>query len=379
MKQNFMQRNFIFTLVFLSLIFIIFSACNNKSIKNLSWEEDEIQNPKYLDFITEADDFLINNNFQGSVLIGKNKKIIFAKGYGFSDKYAEEKVQNTIQSTYEIGSVCKQMTAAAIMQLAEKNKLSIDDKLSKYFPDYKYGDNITIKLLLTMHSGLIDHINAPEDFFPRKIYHKISKCELDGTPLEKDIVLNYLYSAPLLTKPGKTYFYCNTDYYLLAKIVEIVSGETFEDYIRSNIFDRCGMYDSNQIFHETSTKGYDYKKRYYSIPSEFAFGCGDVNSNVLDLFKWNTEFSEGRVVNKKSFGEMINSESYGYGVYCDNRSEAILHGGTTNVFNAYNIYFINEKLSIIVLSNTPSIECNTTEIAGKLRKIWKNFEKNTKI
>lgn len=378
MKKSFFlkHKNII---IFSFLLLSLFSSCKNssKKTKEQDFSADFIKDVKYTNFINEAENFLIQSKFQGSILVGKGKKIVYAQGFGTSDKKASDNPLNTIQSTYEIGSICKQMTAAAVMQLAEKKLLSVNDKLSKYFPDFKHGDEITIKLLLTMHSGLTDHINAADEFFPKKIYHKISRNEINNTPLDKNIVLDYLYTAPILTKPGKTYFYCNTDYYLLAKIVEIVSGMPFEEYMQQNIFDKCNMTASNQKFQGTTTKGYDYKKRYYSIPQSMAFGCGDVNSNVIDLFKWNTNFANGKVVSKKTFNEMTSSESYGYGVYCDKNDSSILHGGNTNVFNGYNVYYLNEKLSIIVLSNTPTTECNTTEIAGKLRKIWKNIENNT--
>lgn len=365
-------------IIFSLLLSGLFFSCKQKS-KQQDLSADFIRDDKYAAFIEEAETFLNESHFQGSVLIGKGKHIIYAQGFGTSDKKDDTNPQNTMQSTFEIGSICKQMTAAAIMQLSEKKLLSVNDKLSKYFPDYKHGGEITIRQLLTMHSGLTDHINAADEFFPRKIYQKISRDEINNTPLDKNIVLDFLYTAPLLTKPGKTYFYCNTDYYLLAKIVEIVSGTSFEDYIKENIFNKCQMNSSNQIFQATTTKGYDYKNRYYSIPQSLAFGCGDVNSNVIDLFKWNTAFTSGKIVSKKSFAEMIDSESYGYGIYCDKNTNSILHGGTTNVYNAYNIFYIDEKFSIIVLSNTPTTQCNTTEIAGKLRKIWKTVENNTKI
>lgn len=364
-------------IIFSLLLPILFFSCKIQS-KEQDLSVDFIKDEKYTDLITESEKILSDSKFQGSILIGKDKKVLYAQGFGPSDKKNSTSPTNTIQSTYEIGSITKQITAAAIMQLAEQKLLSVDDRISKYFPDYKHGDEITIKLLLTMHSGLTDYINAPDDFFPKKVYHQISKKELRNEPLDENIVMDHFYNAPLLTKPGKTFFYCNTDYYLLAKIVEIVSGISFSDYIKTNIFDKCGMISSNQEFQDTTTKGYDYKKRYYSIPKSMAFGCGDINSNVVDLFKWNTAFTSGKIVNKKSFAEMINSESYGYGIYCDKNSNSILHAGNTIAFNGYNSYYLDEKLSIIVLSNTPSTVCNTTEIAGKLRKIWKNIETNTK-
>ena len=99
-----------------------------------------------------------------------------------------------------------------------------------------------------------------------------------------------------------------------------------------------------------------------------ALGCGDVNSSVTDLFKWNVFFTGGKVVKKKTFRKMTNSESYGYGVYCHEGS--IFHAGVTNVFNSYDGYYFDGKVSIIVLSNCPAAKVNTTMVARNLQKMW---------
>ena len=156
----------------------------------------------------------------------------------------------------------------------------------------------------------------------------------------------------------------DANYYLLACIIEQVSGMSYYEYIQKNIFDRCGMNHSNLEFQKTDTRGYDYKDRYYSIPSALALGCGDVNSNVTDLFKWNVLFTSGKVVKKKVFKKMIDSESYGYGVYC--HDDSIFHAGVTNVFNSYDGYYFDGKLSIIVLSNCPVAKVNTTTVGRNI-------------
>lgn len=324
---------------------------------------------KYVDFSTEVDAYLTESNFQGSVLVGKGKKILFAKGYGVCDKKANKSAAIDVDTTFETGSISKQMVAACIMQLANEKKLSVKDKLSKYFPDYEHGDEITLEMLLNMRSGLTDHINMADDFFPTNIYRHIEKNQVANKPLDEDIVLTYFNKAPLLAKPDSTYFYCNTNYFLLAKIIEMVSGKSYAEYMQKNIFDKCGMKNTNVAFQKTDTCGYDFKGRYYSIPESLALGCGDVNSSVTDLFKWNCNFIRGKVTGKRAFKKMIDSKSYGYGVYCHENS--IFHGGTTNVFNSYDVYYFDEKLSIIVLTNNPIGDINATIVAGNIKKMWK--------
>ena len=143
---------------------------------------------------------------------------------------------------------------------------------------------------------------------------------------------------------------------------------SYSEYIEKNIFDRCGMNHTNLDFQKTDTRGYDYKGRYYSIPASLALGCGDVNSNVTDLFKWNVLFTSGKVVKKKTFQKMIDSESYGYGVY--RHDDSIFHAGVTNVFNSYDGYYFDDKISIIVLCNCPVAKINATSVARNLYKIY---------
>jgi len=365
-----MKKNAKSHVFFLSLSFFILTFISCSSIKKETWNVDSIYNAKYLQFCIDADNYLNETGFQGAVLVGHGDKIAFANGFGFCDDKPKPSEYDLIgiNDTFEIGSISKQMTAAAVMQLVEKRKLSVKDKVSKFFPDFEAGEKITVEMLLNMRSGLVDHINSADDFFPKNIYRRIEVKQLACEPVEENLVLEYLNNAPLLAEPDSTYFYCNTNYFLLARIIEKVSGMSFSDYMQKNIFDRCGMTHTNMEFQKTDTRGYDYKGRYYSIPASLALGCGDVNSSVTDLFKWNVLFTNGKVVKKKTFKKMIDSESYGYGVYCHEGS--IFHTGVTNVFNSYDGFYFDDKLSIIVLSNCPAAKVNTTMVARNLRKMW---------
>ena len=369
MKKNATSHVFF---VAVSLFILTFTATQTScsSIKKRTWNEQEIINAKYKNFAGAADAYLTESGFQGAVLVGRGDKIVFAKGYGVCDvkAAAPDQVPIGINTSFEAGSITKQMTAAAVMQLVQAGKLATSDKVSKYFPDFEAGEKITIEMLLNMRSGLTDHINSADEFFPKNIYRRIELKQMECKPVDEGIVLEYLNAAPLLAEPDSTYFYCNTNYYLLARIIEQVSGKSYYDYMQKNIFDRCGMSHSNLDFQNTDARGYDYKDRYYSIPASLALGCGDVNSTATDLFKWNVLFTSGKIVKKKTFKKMIDSESYGYGVYCHEGS--IFHAGVTNVFNSYDGYYFDDKLSIIVLSNCPVAKINTTVIARNVYKLW---------
>ena len=331
-------------------------------------KSEAVENKKYKQQIQQANEYLVNCNFQGTILISQKNKIIFAKGYGTSDQNDSSNPQNSINTIYEIGSITKQITAAAIMQQIEKKTISLDTTIDTYFPEFENGKNITIQMLLTMRSGLYDYINAAQEFYPKKVAKQIEHNQYNNEPVEDEIVLKYLNDAPMLTSPDSTFFYCNTDYYLLAKILEKVSGMTYDEYIQKNILKPFGMTNTNSKFQQTTAKGYDNKNHYYSFPENYALGCGNINSTVLDLFKWNTQYPKGKIIKKKSFKKIISENYYSYGLI--KVSDSIFHAGNTNVFNSYNIYNHKTKTSIIILINKPIYNQNSAQIAENIKKIF---------
>jgi len=328
----------------------LFSACGND----------------YSEFCSQAEEYLSTSKFQGTVLVARGKKIIYEKGFGPEDEKSKKSADNSAETVYEIGSITKQMTAAAIMQQVEKGRLSLDDTLENFFPEYEHSSEITVRMLLNMRSGLLDHINGPDEFFGTKVARQIAKKEQNGKPVDRYQVLESLYKAPLLCKPDMTYFYSNTNYYLLALILEQVTGESYEDYMQEHIFKPAGMNTANTDFQNTTAKGY-LGKKYISIPKNLALGCGDVNCSAADLLNWNLAFTGKKIVSKESFETMKDSDSYGFGVYVT--EDSLLHSGVTHVFNSYNEFFLKDRISLIVLSNKPQSQLNTTITAGKLKKM----------
>jgi len=364
MKRLQYCTNYIFLKLLILLgLSLFFSACKTKD--NFACEE--IKNPDFLEKVEKIELYLQENAFNGAVLIGRDNQVLFAKGFGLRDKKNPQSGNIDINTTFEIGSISKQMTAAALMQLVEKKKLSVEDKISLWFPDFIYGEKITVEMLLTMHSGLTDCLNAPYEFFPTQIANHIENATVHNEPVEDEIILKYLNEAPLFIEPGSEYFYCNTNYYLLAKIVEKVSGMSFRDYMYKNIFIPCDMKNTNMDFQNTDTRGYDWKNRYYSIPDGFSMGYGDINSSVVDLYKWNEKFMSGKVVKKKTLKKMIDTESYGYGVNVQNGE--IFHGGATNVFNSFATYHPDTKITIIILMNLPQNQKYAAKYARSIYKI----------
>ena len=156
--------------------------------------------------------------FNGTVLVMQKGKVLYKKAFGMADR--EWNVPNTIETKYRIGSVTKQFTAACIMQLAGQGKLSVDDKLSKFIPDYPKGDSITVHMLLNHTSGITNYTDLPE-FWPKAIL-----------PLSTDSMIALFKNKPLDFSPGTKWNYSNSGFFLLGVIVEKASGKTFTEYLQ---------------------------------------------------------------------------------------------------------------------------------------------------
>ncbi len=334
------------------------------------FEDKLVKNPKYLPFIMDVEDYLDELGFQGSVLLAYNGRIILASGYGCRDIMTGEESDAT--DTYEIGSISKQMTAAAILQLVEDGKLSLDDTLDKFFPEYEHGKNITIKNLLQMRSGLFDYLNVPGYFFPEDFLEEyISRADAADDTTEdfpRDFLIEYLYTAPIYSEPDLEFQYCNTNFYLLGLIIEYVSGMTYQDYLQEHIFDPCDMLTANNGFRETTTRSYYEDGTTLSMRTSTALGCGSVNAGVYDIYQWFMHLFDGNVIGDELLEQMTTSvEDYGYGMRCT--EGLVYHTGNTDVYNAFAGMYYNGFMSICLV-NQPKRVSNAGEVAAEFFNIF---------
>lgn len=170
------------------------------------------------------------NNFSGTVLVTKNGSVLLKKSYGLADY--EWNVKNTIDTKYSLASVSKQFTAVAILQLVDRKQLSLDDKLNTFFPGFPKGDSITIHMLLAHMAGL------QMDF---------DELYLNHVSITQDSVLKHIGKKDLLFPPGKGTAYSNIGYYLLARIIEKASNQSYSEYLKTNIFEKAQMNHSGLI------------------------------------------------------------------------------------------------------------------------------------
>jgi CubicO group peptidase (beta-lactamase class C family) len=165
--------------------------------------------------------------FSGVVRVTKGDRIIYENAFGYADRALQ--VPNSLQTRFQIASLSKPMTAAAILVLGEEGKLSLEDKLSKFVPDFPNGDKITVEELLTHYSGLGDASAQPD-------YNEWSRF-----PQTTAALVERAKKIPRQSEPGTTYFYSNSNYHILAFLIEKVSGQNYGDFLEQKIFKPAGM------------------------------------------------------------------------------------------------------------------------------------------
>lgn len=324
---------------------------------------EKIVDPAYEEVERYLDEESAYKGFQGVALVAQGNEIKFAKAYGNAD-YDDNIVNkvNKVNTRFAIASNTKQFTAVAIMQLMEDGKINLDDTIDKYFPKFKYANQITVRELLQMRSGLVDYLNAAELYFKDEESLKIlndyrEKAYFDEYVSDSrwtaDIILNNLYLSELQFEPGQAYDYCNTNYYLLGLIIEQASGVSYEDYIKENIFKPCGMKISSMSAEDTDAKGHgSVESGEIVVNPKFTFAAGNIYTNVYDLLRWERMLHTGKLLSQESYNEMITpSEDSGYGFGLIISDGIIRHSGVIDGFNSYTEYDSAKDITIIILEN----------------------------
>lgn len=306
-----------------------------------------------------------------TVIVVKSGEILQRSAHGMAN--LELNVPMQVDSVLRIGSLTKQFTAAAVLMLEAEGKLQLDDKLTKYFPDYPtHGHEITLHHLLTHTSGIASYTDI-------KGY--------TGNPIRRDLDIEELILVfkylPMEFAPGTRFQYNNSGYVLLGAIIEQVSGMDYEDFITSRIFEPLQMtrsyYGGPQLIpgraagYERTEEG--YKNAAY-ISMTQPHGAGSLLSTVTDLALWNQALFLGNVINKRALQLMttpahLNDDTpipYGYGlsiIEVQGR-EALAHSGGINGFSAYSVYIPGEDVFVAVLQNNPISLPNTVTVATRL-------------
>jgi CubicO group peptidase (beta-lactamase class C family) len=311
--------------------------------------------------VTEINDFMDlyckTWPFSGSILVSKKGQAVFKKGYGLASQ--EYNIPNTPQTKHRICSITKQFTAMAVMILQERGMLSVHDKVNKYLPDYKELDErITIHHLLTHSSGL------------QYLFGKKFEESFDNSKHKHEDMINLFRDLPLLCEPGEAWNYSNFGYYLLGWIIESISGVSYDEFLKKNIFEPLNMKDTRverdkKIIQGLATGYYlndDELIRFKYMDIDLALGSGDMHSTVEDMLLWDKALYTEDLVSKNTldliFTPYANSgetgsedNDYGYGWFIEKKygRNRISHGGGGLGFITEFHRYVNEEVSIVVL------------------------------
>jgi len=355
MNQNI--RGLLFATIIITLILTCGCINSSQSTENSIRADQTIsQNlDEYMTALTDA------GRFSGTVLVAKdedrdgNATILLSKGYGLANY--EFSVPNTPQTVFPIGSNTKQFTAAGIMKLQEQGKLNITDPVSWYIADAPRWKDIWIYHLLNHTSGIPSEggflLTDPGDI-----------------PLPE--LVNRFTDLPLTFEPGKGYTYSNNGYITLAYIIEQASGQTYDEYLRGNIFEPLGMMSTGQdnardVFPGRAS-GYttmDGRPIHYDLQNiHNSYGAGSLHSTTEDLVRWEQAYhTPGAILSAESMDEIASNN---YGIVSGNLFNRTVagHGGRNFGFISYTLYFPDEGISIMYLSNY-----DRTPMAGLTRDL----------
>ncbi|MRW90488.1 serine hydrolase [Duganella sp. FT80W] len=308
----------------------------------------QAQDVKRLEAVVDA--FVASNQFSGSVLVAKGDQVLLDKGYGAAN--VEWNIANAPDTKFRLGSVTKQFTAVSVLLLQERGKLKVSDPVSKYVPDLPPAwSAITIAQLLHHTSG-IPNFTAQKEYLGIEPFSK--------KPAE---ILVMVRDMPLRFTSGSRFDYSNSGYVLLGQLIEQVSGESYGEFVRKNIFEPLAMRDSGYDWNATilphRAAGYERNAKGLAnagfINMSIPHAAGALYSTTGDLLRWNRGLYEGKLLKPESLAEMLTPglQNYGYGVSVLETSAGTMvqHAGAVRGFSTTLSYRLKDKVSVIALSN----------------------------
>ena len=294
--------------------------------------------------------YVSNKQFMGSVLVARGNEVLLSKGYGSAN--LEWEIPNAPSTKFRLGSITKQFTAASILLLEERGKLTLDDPVKKHLPDAPASwDNVTIFHLLTHTAGIPSFTGFPD----------YRSTQTVATTPEK--LVARFRDRSLEFAPGERMNYSNSGYVLLGYLIERIAGESYESFVQKNIFTPLGMkdsgYDSNFTVIPRRAVGYEPGPNgpiiagfiHMSIPH----AAGALYSTTEDLLRWEQGLFGGKLLSAASLQKMItpfkNNYALGVTVVNENGRKVIAHGGGIEGFNTSLAYYPDDKLTVVVLGN----------------------------
>ncbi len=331
------------------LIICVFFNYDDLFCQSFTQVNDKKQLEKKVDAYVRP--YLETADFSGSILIAKSGEVLLSKSYGFANR--EKQIPNTPQTKFHLASVSKPFTTTAIMLLEERGLLKVTDPVTKFIPDYRNGDEITVHHLMT-HSSGIPIIHGVFNY--RRLFR------LSQTPAS---LVDQFKNEALIFEPGERYGYNNSNYHLLAYIIEHVSGKDYGTFLKENIFDQFKMHnsghdtgDGSQL--ERSAKGYapvglvDVEKA-PKVDWTGKTGNGSLYSTVEDMYKWDQALHQGKLLKPSTLRQMFKNHlagsGYGWFTVPHLNRERIYINGRSPGFSSYYVRYIDDEVTIIILNN----------------------------
>lgn len=358
--------------LFYIALFLFLSSCgNNEPVsKNSTFNSDSIAINILKDNYVSKKGLQLNTlfkhkaktaGFNGCVLIAQHGQVIYKNALGYSNLKTKDSLK--INSAFQLASTSKPFTAAAILLLKDRGELKLTDNLQQFFPGFPY-QNITIQTLLTHRSGLSNYIYFGEP------YCDANNC-YNGKTFDNNSVIQIMMDIrpPPYASPNKKFEYCNTNYALLALIIEKVSGLNYADFMTKNIFKPLEMNDTwvhcteNDTIYKNKTIGHNasglIEKETYA---DNVIGDKGIYSTVNDMFKWDQALYSEKLLKKKTIDEAFTGYSnehkgkrnYGYGwrLLDDGKGNKIVyHNGWWHGYSSLFLRRLKDQTTIILLSN----------------------------
>lgn len=321
---------------------------------------------------------LLRGSFNGAILLAKNGEIVYEKYVGLKDPRVKNSDSLTADTPFQIASTGKTMTGAAVLKLVEEGRLNLDEDVRQFFPGFPYP-GVTVKTLLNHRSGL-----------PNYLYYMEKggwKRNLQATNTD---VLNTLinWQPPKAANPDKRFQYCNTNYVLLALIVEKVSGLSFSEYLKTTFFQPLGMNNTFVIGPNEQQEhlvSFQHNNALWALDfSDGPYGDKNIYSTPRDLLKWDQAITKGKVLKDQTLemaytpysNEKPGVHHYGLGWRLlffpeHNNKKVIYHNGHWHGFNSAFSRLTDEDATIIVISN--KYNQGVYSVARKLYDVFGNY------
>ncbi len=294
---------------------------------------------------------LKRSGFNGSILVAKNGQILFEDYTGFADFKTKDSINPN--TTFHLASVSKTFTGTEVLRLWEQGRLSLNDTLQQYFPELPYP-GITIRMLLSHRSGLPNYL-----YFMDKDWNKKQKATNQD-------VLDYMiaHKPPVDASPGRVFHYCNTNFMLLALVVEKITHQPFPQFMKDSVFTPLGM-NSTYIFSITDTLKYipTYvgNRPYEMDYLDCTYGDKNVYSTVRDLLQWDKALYQHTFVTKPTLDSAFTPQSHernsmhnyglGWRLFNNGPDSIVYHNGKWHGSNTVLTRLVQDTATIIVLGN----------------------------